>query len=101
MAPYAHLCSLCRPRFPGLSCAERAASERPCLLAPADVLCLPSLQPAPSALLAVRLLRSLDLSGNRAVGELEVKVLDAGGGEDGGVVGVRVVEPHLIGCVVF
>ena len=34
---------------------------------------------------------------DRAVGELEVEVLDASGGEDGGVVGVRAVEPHLIG----
>ena len=34
---------------------------------------------------------------DRAVGELEVEVLDACGGEDGGVVGVRAVEPHLIG----
>ena len=33
---------------------------------------------------------------DRAVGELEVEVLDACGGEDGGVVGVRAVEPHLI-----
>ena len=32
---------------------------------------------------------------DRAVGELEVDVLDAGGGEGGGVVRVRVVEPHL------
>ena len=33
--------------------------------------------------------------GHRAVGELEVDVRDAGGGEGGGVVCIRIVEPHL------